>query len=79
MRAHGRRGDAARAKIFSLLVAAIMVTMSFAKASPASETPRAVPHPLAAATVYDLQGNAVTLGDTWKTKPVVLVFVRHFG
>ena len=29
--------------------------------------------------VLDPEGNGVRLGTIWETKPVVLVFVRHFG
>ena len=32
-----------------------------------------------ACTVLDTEGQAAKLGDTWQSKPVVLVFVRHFG
>ena len=34
---------------------------------------------LANASVLDEQGAAVRLGDLWKDRTVVLVFVRHFG
>lgn len=34
---------------------------------------------LQTATVLDTDGQAVRLGDSWQTKPVVLVFVRQFG
>jgi len=29
--------------------------------------------------VLDTQGQAVTLGALWRERPVVLVFIRHFG
>jgi hypothetical protein len=29
--------------------------------------------------VLDLEGRSVALGSYWKEKPVVLVFIRHFG
>jgi peroxiredoxin len=31
------------------------------------------------ATLYDVKGNAVNLADTWREKPVLLTFLRHFG
>lgn len=34
---------------------------------------------LAAATVLDERGSPVRLGDLWKDRTTVLVFVRHFG
>ena len=34
---------------------------------------------LAAMTVLDEQGHAIVLGTLWRERPVVLVFVRHFG
>ena len=34
---------------------------------------------LAPLTVLDERGANVTLGDFWKSQPVVLAFVRHFG
>ena len=30
-------------------------------------------------TVLDERGAAVALGSHWKSRPVVLAFVRHFG
>jgi hypothetical protein len=38
-----------------------------------------VPHPLEDLTALDTGGKPVRLGDLWKKKPVVFVFVRHFG
>lgn len=38
-----------------------------------------VAHPLEDLTALDLDGESVRLGDLWKKKPVVLVFLRHFG
>jgi len=29
--------------------------------------------------VLDPDGKSVRLGDTWATRPVALVFIRHFG
>ena len=29
--------------------------------------------------VLDPEGRSVALGSYWKEKPVVLVFIRHFG
>lgn len=29
--------------------------------------------------VTDMEGKQVLLGSTWQQKPIVLVFVRHFG
>ncbi len=29
--------------------------------------------------VLDADGSTVRLGDFWKDRPVVLVFIRHFG
>ena len=34
---------------------------------------------LAKMTVLDEQGTPVEVGTSWKDKPAVLVFVRHFG
>ena len=34
---------------------------------------------LATMTVLDDKGAKVELGTLWRDKPVVLVFVRHFG
>ena len=34
---------------------------------------------LQTATVLDTDGQAARLGDSWQSKPVVLVFVRQFG
>ena len=36
-------------------------------------------HPLTDVTVLDLEGRPVRLGDLWKDRRAVLVFVRHFG
>jgi hypothetical protein len=30
-------------------------------------------------TVQDGEGRAITLGDHWSRRPVVLAFLRHFG
>jgi hypothetical protein len=29
--------------------------------------------------VVDAEGRAVRLGEAWRERPVVLVFIRHFG
>ncbi|KAF0248986.1 MAG: hypothetical protein FD167_1614 [bacterium] len=29
--------------------------------------------------VFDIEGNPFQLGNAWQEKPVVLVFIRHFG
>lgn len=34
---------------------------------------------LAPVQVLDLDGRPVTLGTLWAERPVVLVFLRHFG
>ncbi len=34
---------------------------------------------LARLTLNDWQGDPVELGSLWKHRPVVLVFIRHFG
>jgi len=34
---------------------------------------------LSAITLADAEGEATRLGDLWATRPVVLVFLRHFG
>jgi len=34
---------------------------------------------LARMTVLDADGRAVVLGDFWKDRTAVLVFLRHFG
>jgi hypothetical protein len=38
-----------------------------------------IPSELADATVLDTEGKKHRLGDSWKSHPVVLVFIRHFG
>lgn len=38
-----------------------------------------VAHPLEDLTALDLDGEPVRLGTLWAKKPVVLVFLRHFG
>jgi len=38
-----------------------------------------VPSELADTVVLDTEGKKYRLGDSWKTRPVVLVFIRHFG
>ncbi len=30
-------------------------------------------------SVLDLDGRSVRLGELWRERPIVLVFVRHFG
>ena len=34
---------------------------------------------LAGVTVKDVEGKDVRLGDLWRDRPAVLVFVRHYG
>ena len=34
---------------------------------------------IAKVDVLDVEGRPVNLGALWKDKPVVLVFIRHFG
>ena len=34
---------------------------------------------LSALTALDTEGRAIRLGDLWRDRPIVLVFVRHFG
>ena len=34
---------------------------------------------LADAVVQDVDGREVRLGDLWRERPAVLVFVRHYG
>lgn len=34
---------------------------------------------LATMTVLDAAGTSVVLGTLWRDRPIVLVFVRHFG
>ena len=34
---------------------------------------------LAPIKVLDPEGRSIALGSYWKNKPVVLVFIRHFG
>jgi hypothetical protein len=34
---------------------------------------------LAALVVHDLDGSDVRLGDLWADRPVVLVWLRHYG
>lgn len=36
-------------------------------------------HPLAASTVFDTEGNALSLGSLFGERPLVVVFLRHFG
>ena len=38
-----------------------------------------LPAAVGASTVLDTEGHPVKLGDNWQNKPVVLVFIRHFG
>jgi hypothetical protein len=40
---------------------------------------REVSRALADAKVMDEHKQPVRLGDTWRERPVVLTFVRHFG
>jgi hypothetical protein len=40
---------------------------------------RDVPPELAACELHDDQGQAVRLGSLWGERPVILVWVRHFG
>jgi hypothetical protein len=34
---------------------------------------------LAEVVVKDMEGRNVRLGDVWREKPAVVVFVRHYG
>ena len=34
---------------------------------------------LAAVSVKDVEGHDVRLGDLWRDRPAVLVFLRHYG
>ena len=34
---------------------------------------------ISSSTVTDMEGKQVLLGSTWQERPVILVFVRHFG
>jgi hypothetical protein len=34
---------------------------------------------LAEVVVKDMEGRDVRLGDVWREKPAVVVFVRHYG
>ena len=34
---------------------------------------------IGASVVLDPEGNEYRLGNAWESKPVVLVFIRHFG
>ncbi|MBI4853090.1 MAG: hypothetical protein HY819_14965 [Acidobacteria bacterium] len=34
---------------------------------------------VSASIVSDIEGKSFQLGNTWQEKPVVLVFIRHFG
>jgi hypothetical protein len=34
---------------------------------------------IGASIVFDTDGNEYRLGNAWESKPVVLVFIRHFG
>jgi len=36
-------------------------------------------HPLAQSVVFDIEGKARTIGSLWGPRPLVLVFLRHFG
>ncbi|MEW6734503.1 MAG: hypothetical protein AB1489_24475 [Acidobacteriota bacterium] len=38
-----------------------------------------IPSELAEASVLDPDGKHHRLGDCWRKRPVVLVFIRHFG
>ncbi|MFN2388374.1 MAG: hypothetical protein ABR575_02020 [Actinomycetota bacterium] len=35
--------------------------------------------PVAAVRLVDTEGREVVLGDLWKDRPVVLVWLRHYG
>ncbi len=50
-------------------------------AMPASALPPAgnISPAVSSATVQDTEGKPYRLGDSWQNKPVVLVFIRHFG
>ncbi|MDH3687448.1 MAG: hypothetical protein OEP95_14545 [Myxococcales bacterium] len=37
------------------------------------------PQKISGIELSDWQGETVRLGALWKTQPVVLVFIRHFG
>ncbi len=39
----------------------------------------AVTQELGSITVQDLHGEPYRLGDAWSGRPVVLMFIRHFG
>ena len=50
------------------------------RARPRAGTGRPAIDPEAAAVlVEDLEGRSRRLGDLWRDRPVVLVFLRHFG
>jgi hypothetical protein len=38
-----------------------------------------IPSRLSSIEVLDPEGRSVALGRFWQDKPVVLVFIRHFG
>jgi hypothetical protein len=38
-----------------------------------------VPPELGTVVIRDLDGAAVELGSLWRDRPIVLVFLRHFG
>lgn len=38
-----------------------------------------VPEQLAACTVLDTEGRSLRLGDEWRARPAVVVWLRHFG
>ena len=44
-----------------------------------SEGPMNVAQRLSDIDVLDLQGQPVRMGSLWADRPVVLVFIRHFG
>jgi hypothetical protein len=38
-----------------------------------------IPADLAPLSALDLQGQPVLLGSLWATRPVLLVYIRHYG
>jgi hypothetical protein len=47
--------------------------------TPAATSSDRIPADAARAALVDLEGAEHTLAQTWKDRPVVLVFLRHFG
>ena len=57
----------------------LLTRSSKARADPARKGTMRIARRLAGIELVDDQGRAVRLGSLWADRPVVLVFIRHFG